>query len=321
MIDTNRGVKTWGSQPQMDRGITDTVQQIGADAKQKAFGDKDLGTVLNELTDPNFVDSSKKPRGVGNTELNKDAFFKLMMAQLKNQNPLSPMESHEMAANLAQFTALEQLFNVNENLTGLKKVQEPNANYQLMSFVGKTVTADSSQIQRAKGDTIHELKYQLPADAAEVKITVEDTSGQVIRTSLQKNLKKGENRFSWNGVQDDGQTARAGEYNVKFEAKGADGKNVAIQSRFSGRITGLNFGAQGPVLMMGNQSIRLSDIKKVEEVGTSPAAPAPQEALSQALASEVQPGPPADGKIVSQLDDAAIGNPKQTAMAIGSQKR
>ncbi|MBX9769559.1 MAG: hypothetical protein K2X47_19945, partial [Bdellovibrionales bacterium] len=279
MIDTNRGVKSWGGQPQMDRGITDTVQQIGADAKQKAFGDKDIGTVLNEITDPNFVDTSKKTRGVGNTELNKDAFFKLMMAQLKNQNPLQPMESHEMAANLAQFTALEQLFNVNENLDSLKKNQEPNANYQLMSFVGKTVTADSSQIQRGKGDTIHDLKFQLPANAEEVKITVEDASGQVVRTSTQKSLKAGENKFSWNGIQDDGQTARAGDYNVKFEAKDSAGKNIAIQSRFTGRITGLNFSSQGPVLMMGNQSIRLADIKKVEEIyaatGAQPTADTP----------------------------------------------
>src|SRR3954471_19041347 len=117
--------KNWGA-PQDQHLASDKSNKISAD--KNPFGDKDVGTVLNEIADPNYIDPAKVQRE-HKTDLDKDAFFKLMLTQMKNQDPMNPMQSHEMAAHLAQFTSLEQMFNMNSNLEAIKNTQNPMKDY------------------------------------------------------------------------------------------------------------------------------------------------------------------------------------------------
>lgn len=82
-----------------------------------------------------------------------------MLTQLKYQDPMNPLESHEMAAQLAQFSQLEQLQNVNDNIQGLTKAQTPMSNYQALNFIGKNIAADTEKVIRVKGDTSHDLRF------------------------------------------------------------------------------------------------------------------------------------------------------------------
>jgi flagellar basal-body rod modification protein FlgD len=268
MISTARGTKTWSAAPQ-DAGIKPLETRMNTD-EEKALGGKEIGTVLNEIADPNYVDPAKA-RKSGKKDLDKDAFFKLMLAQIKYQNPQQPMESHEMAAHLAQFTSLEQLYNVNENLALMRKQQDPAQNFAAVQFIGKSVVADGSQIFRAKGDTAHEVRFKLDDPAQKTTVTIVDSSGKDVRKMQLNNLKKGENVFSWNGVLDDGSTARAGEYNLKFEALDGADKKVNVQTKTSGKVTGVNYTASGPVLLMGKQTLRMSDIRRIEDDGLAAA--------------------------------------------------
>lgn len=264
MINTGMTTKNWSSAEQTHNFKNDNSQTMTPAERDAALQGRDLGTVLNEVTDPNYVDPSKSPRSA-KTELGKDAFFKLMLAQIKNQDPTNPMQSHEMAAHLAQFTSLEQLYNVNENLASLKKGQDPMANYQALNFIGKTVASDGSRVIRTKGDTKHEVHYSIPANAKDVNVTISDATGAEVRKMKFNNVKLGDVRFSWNGLTNDGSVATAGEYSVKIEAKDLNNKNIAVKTNFSGRVTGVNFANGTPVLMIGDQTIRLSDIKKIED--------------------------------------------------------
>ena len=87
MISTSRSTQTWSKSPQTTSSKSDGQQVLSPDDLKKALGDKDLGTVLNEIADPNYVDPSK-PKNNAKKDLDKDAFFKLMLAQMKNQDPL-----------------------------------------------------------------------------------------------------------------------------------------------------------------------------------------------------------------------------------------
>ncbi|MFN9067737.1 MAG: flagellar hook assembly protein FlgD, partial [Bdellovibrionales bacterium] len=73
----------------------------------KKLGADNVGELLNKIADPNWTDPSKKIRSAGSDKLDKDAFFKLMLAQIKSQDPTNPLKSHEMAAQLASFSGLE----------------------------------------------------------------------------------------------------------------------------------------------------------------------------------------------------------------------
>lgn len=264
MISKAASTKDWAPTEQKSSFRADTNQYVGAEVIKKQQGDKDIGDILNQAADPSWVDPAKMRKGVGSDELNKDAFFKLMLAQIKAQDPMNPMQSHEMAAHLAQFTSLEQLYNVNENLKTLGKGQDM-LGYQALNFIGKSISADTSKITRVKGDNAHEIRFDVKGDAQAVRIEIFDQAGQKVKSMELGPHKKGEQRVTWNGIGDDGSVSRAGEYNFKIEAKGSDEKKIHVATQFNGKVTGVNFTSQGPVLMMGDQSIRLSDIKKIED--------------------------------------------------------
>ena len=261
---------------------------LSAPNTQKALGgEQTVGDVLNKVADPNWVDPSKKVRKAGNAQLDKDAFLKLMLAQMKFQDPTKPMESHEMAAQLAQFTSLEQLNNIHTTLESMKTAQSPSVNYQALAFIGKKISTDSSKVTRNTGDTEHAMRFQLLGDADKIRVTVKDAGGNAVRKIDLTNLKKGENSVKWNGLSDDGISQRPGEYHITIEAQGASGAKVYARTQFEGRITGLNYTPEGPVLMVGNQTVRMSEVKKIEEVGND-AQPPPVTPLAPRMPSAIK---------------------------------
>jgi flagellar basal-body rod modification protein FlgD len=215
------------------------------------------------VSDPNWVDPRKKMRTAGNDKLDKDAFFKLMLAQLKNQDPTSPLESHEMAAQLANFSALEQMTNINTTLNEIKGGQKPMEQFQALNLIGKAVVGDSSRVVRGKGDTDHDFTFNLPADVTDMKVEVKNSNGETVRTYDLKNLKKGQHSVTWNGRDAKDLTQPIGEYYFQVEAKSSAGTKLAVKTDFSGTITGVNYTPEGPVLMIGNQTIRIKDVKKI----------------------------------------------------------
>jgi len=261
-MNTKLGVNSFGTtttKPENEGPMTLSAQD------KKKIGDEDVGAVLNKIADPNWTDPSKKTRSVGNPTLDKDAFFKLMIAQMKNQDPTNPLKSHEMAAQLASFSSLEQMQNMNKTLEEMKNGQKPTENFQALNMIGKAVAGDSSQVIRGVADKDHDFKFNLPLEASEVEVHVRNADGDVVRKYALKGLKKGDNKLTWNGADDKGNKLPPGEYKFFAEAKGADGKKVSIKTDFNGTITGVNYTADGPVLMVGTQTIRMRDVKKITD--------------------------------------------------------
>ena len=189
--------------------------------------------------------------------------MKLMLAQMKNQDPTNPMQSHEMAAQLAQFTSVEQLMNMNQTLDSLKESQKPMEGFQALNFLGKMVAGDSAKLVRAKGDTSHEFNFELPDNAQEVSIKIRNSRGEIVRKVDLKEMKKGNNTWVWNGQNDQAQAQSAGEYQFFIEANNSAGKKLSVKTDFEGLITGVNYTNEGPVLLVGSQSVKLKDVKKI----------------------------------------------------------
>ncbi len=257
-----------GKDLEQTKGAVD--QTAAAGDYQKAYGEQAIGDVLNKLADPNWQDPSKKIRAVGDNGLDKDAFFKLMLTQMKNQDPTNPMQSHEMAAQLAQFSSLEQLNNIGKGIEGLSTATASQGSFGALSFIGKVVSGDASKVSRAAGDTEHGFGFQLGNDAQKVKISVKDATGKTIRELEPGALKKGQNTVRWNGLTTEGLPARPGEYKFAIEATGNGGEKIYSKSAFEGRITGVDFSPSGPMVIVNGQSIKLSEVKRIEEPGTGP---------------------------------------------------
>lgn len=266
VMNVTRATKSFGEiQPDVKSKNTE-VNSLSAKDQAKLNGE-DIGSVLNKVADANWVDPSKKLRAAGNPNLDKDAFFKLMFAQMKHQDPMNPMKSHEMSAQLAQFSSLEQMQNVNSTLTEMKNGQKPAEQFQALSLIGKAVAGDSSQIVRAKEDKEHEFRFNLPMDATEVNIKVRDPEGNIVKTYNLRDLKAGDNKITWNGQDEAGNPQRPGEYAMIAEGFAGEGKKIAIKTDFDGVITGVNFSPEGPVLLIGKQTLRLRDVRKIVDPG------------------------------------------------------
>jgi flagellar basal-body rod modification protein FlgD len=264
MVNAKLGVNAFGATADKPTSTVGTPSNLSVQDKKKV-GEEDLGAVANKLADPNWTDPSKKIRATGNPSLDKDAFFKLMLAQMKNQDPTNPMKSHEMAAQLANFSSLEQMQNMNKTLEELKNAQKPSENFQALNLIGKAVAGDSSKVVRGLNDKEHDFKFALPMAAEEVSVKVRDADGTVVRTYNLKGLKQGENKLTWNGEDEKGQKVAVGEYQFIAEAKTSDGKKLGIKTDFDGLITGVSYTTEGPVLNVGNQAIRFRDVKKITD--------------------------------------------------------
>ncbi len=273
-------------------------------AMKKQYGDKSLQDVLNQVADPNYKNNKRKIKGHGNAEMGKDAFFKLMLTQLKQQDPTNPLKSHEMAAQLAQFSSVEQLTNMNQTLEKMSQKDSQQGKYDVLSLIGKKVSGDSGMIDRMKGDKTHNIEFNLSKAAETAKVVIKDSKGITVKTYELKDLKQGKNQLEWNGLHSDGKDARIGQYSAHIEAK-SRGEKVAASTQFTGAVDGVQFTGKGPVLMVGGKTLNLRDVKKIEEAAKSNPVSAnrrlrPDDKVSQGAMEEK--------KNVSNLNTAQMDN-------------
>lgn len=237
-------------------------KNLSASDLQK-MGQDNVGDVLNRIADPQWVDPSKKMRTTGSQNLDKDAFMKLMLTQMKHQDPTNPMQAHEMASQLAAFTSVEQLQNLNTTMDGLKKAQAPMQQFEALNFIGKSVAGDSALTTRVKGDTSHSFQFKLLKDAEDVNLKIKNSQGEIVRELSLKQKKSGANSIEWNGQNEKGIEQPPGDYTMSVEATDKMGQRVGVETQFDGLITGVNYTSEGPLLIVGQRTVKLSDVKKI----------------------------------------------------------
>jgi flagellar basal-body rod modification protein FlgD len=263
MLSIKSGTQAWSKSPQQVDFARDESRTMSATDQEKALGDQDVGAVLNKIADPNWVDPSKALRKVGDAALDKDSFMKLLLTQMKHQDPTNPLQSHEMAAQLAQFTSLEKLTNINDSIAALTKAQAPTQNFEALNLIGKAVAADSGKIDRLDESDSHPIAFQLSGDAPQAEIQISDAQGNVVRKLSTTNLKAGRNEIVWNGKTEEGRDAPKGAYTAAVNAKASNGSRLFADTKVEGIISGVNFTPQGAMVMIGRQSVPLKDIKQI----------------------------------------------------------
>lgn len=213
-----------------------------------------------------FVNDVQYDEGTGKSSLEKDDFLKLMMEQLKYQDPLNPMESNEYSAQLAQFSSLEQLQNMNTSLT-----ESLNANYALAASVNNTMSTNLIGKQvKIRGDEIQfqgqesqDLVYKLGADAKQVKIEIKDENGKVVKTFEPKETKAGEHKLTWDFTDSINKKVKHGTYTMKIETKGVSSDEITTELYQVGLINAMRFTDQGSKIVIGKREYALSDVYEI----------------------------------------------------------
>jgi len=200
----------------------------------------------------------------GNTQqvLGKDDFLNLLVAQLQNQDPLNPMDSTQFTSQLAQFSSLEQLSNINTGLTALQASQQENNQSLSVGYIGKYVLADGDRVMLgAAGDSA--LHFDLASDADAVQVNIYDAAGEYVRTLETTALGAGRQSLAWDGKDASGYRADSGLYTFEVLAVNAAGDLVKVQPLISTPVTGVRFQDVQPHLLTAGQEIPLENVREV----------------------------------------------------------
>ncbi len=219
---------------------------------------------------PIQVDSRGNPIQTGHLrELGKDDFLKLLVTKLQHQDPMNPMQDEAFVAQLAQFSSLEQLSNLNENLIqsldwDYLQMQTIN-NTMATSLIGREIKATGSNLFLDKDNT-PQMGYTTTEFAETVRITITDGGGSVVRTIELENVPAGSNTFIWDGKDNNGKRLTEGFYSISATGVNAEGKAINVSTHIEGRVTGVVYRQGSAYLMVDGMEIPLADVSSIMEI-------------------------------------------------------
>ena len=196
----------------------------------------------------------------------RDVFLKLLVTQMRYQNPLSPLEGTEFSAQLAQFSSLEQL----QNMSGLLEsaieadilLARSINNTMAATIVGKSVTALCDQIHWDGGKKT-DIDFELAGNTAQLEGEIVDADGRLMRTLTDNDLSKGRGSISWDGCDQKGNELPSGMYYVRIKATSPTGTNVSAQALAVGRVDGVRFVNGNPMLLVGEREIPFGSVLEI----------------------------------------------------------
>lgn len=195
-------------------------------------------------------------------ELGKDEFLQLLVTQLRYQDPLNPMQAEDFAAQLAQFSSLEQLMNANvrldAQLTHMYSLAQGMNSTAALGVLGGTVVAEIDEAVLPEGQPGSAL-VAVGGEGGYGTLRFYDVDGREVGSHALGFLGEGRHSFDLEA----GEGVPKGAYSYRVEVKDAAGEPVPAQSLATVRVDGVRYGAAGPILVAGPYEIPLSAIVEV----------------------------------------------------------
>ena len=201
--------------------------------------------------------------GQGTSELGRNEFMELMLAQLKNQNPLEPQDNGEFISQLAQFSSLEEMQNLSGTVEDVVGQFRSSQALQASAMVGRTVLAPSSiGVLGADGEISGNVS--VPATTSGLRITIENESGEQVRQIDMGEQQPGQTAFSWDGKDGNGNSLPPGRYKVVAEASYPGGLEQ-LGTMVSANVDSVSLGQGGSITLnlAGMGSIALQDVQQI----------------------------------------------------------
>ncbi len=213
-----------------------------------------------------LTSSTSTATTAGKSVMGKDDFLKLLIVQLRNQDPLEPMKGTEFATQLAQFSSVEQLTNINSNLsesiTTNQLMAQSIGNALAATMIGKTVKASGNAFTVSASGNMH-LGYSLSTAAASVKVSIRDANGLLVRTLTVDGATKGDGTVVWDGLDEAGNHVASGSCTFSVEAVDAAGTKITATSYLYAVVSGIRFTSDGTVFVVDGMEIPLSQIIEI----------------------------------------------------------
>lgn len=191
--------------------------------------------------------------------MGKTDFLKLLVAQLKSQDPLNPQDPTQFTAQLAQYSSLEQLMNVNENLATMSTSFDNGIRTNAAAYIGRTATVNGNQLTLG-GGTASSAQFELAGAAKSVNVDVYDSTGSLVSVVSMGSLGSGLHDFTWDGKTSSGTAAADGKYTFGVVASDADGNGITATTRFSGTVDSISFENGKTMLNIGGSTWSIDNV-------------------------------------------------------------
>ncbi len=223
----------------------------------------DIAKIANEanVAESMASDQVANPKAT----LSKYDFLKLLVAQLKYQDPLHPLSNDQFIQENTMFSQLEQLMNMSKSLSSFADKLSSNPKEYAASYLGKYISTGENTIHVSKSK-IDSVNFTLSKEA-DVTVHISNSKGEDIADIDLGKLSKGEHSYTWSGKDNKGNSVAAGTYSVRITAKYDDGSQITL-SKSAGKVVAVRFeGDQTILITDSGKSIPLSQVQMVSSGG------------------------------------------------------
>lgn len=226
-----------------------------------------LSSIVNSYEAYDAETTSTKSNTGSTTSLGTEDFLTLLVAQLENQSPLDPADTEQFTDQLAQFSQVEQLINVNDKLDVMTaNGNDSGGNTDVNSFVGLTVTASVDAMTIDDGSVTSGF-YEVD-EHAEVLVYVYDSNGTKVKTLSQGEVDAGSYQISWDGTNDAGNSLDDGEYSYVVMANSGNGYKE-VKSHLSGTVDAVSYQNGKAYLVVSGVLVDPDDVTTVTSAAAS----------------------------------------------------
>jgi len=221
---------------------------------------------------PKATDAQGNQKQTGSMQsLGKDDFLQLLVTKLEHQDPLNPMEDEDFIAQLAQFSSLEQMYNIAEGINSSNQwdfLQMQSINNVMASgLIGRDVKAEYSGVY-VDASNNPQITYTLPSAAEQVQFVITDEMGTPVATLVQDSVAQGVNTFTWDGTDDQGNRVDEGFYLIEATALTEAGTTIAPSLSLVGTVEAVVYRDGSAYLRVDGTEVPLGDITAIGEAGT-----------------------------------------------------
>lgn len=207
--------------------------------------------------------------GKEHNKMGKDEFLKLLTHQLQNQDPFNPMDQGKMAGELAQFSQLEQLSNLNSKFDKMGGDATVKGKFYGASFLGKEVVTNGSSLSYEGEGNDADILFTLPTQASKAMVRIFDKSNNIVGEVWKENLGRGNQTITWDGIGLDGSIQSAGEYRVDVKAWDQYADPIEVATKVKGEVNSVFFENGETILLVDGKKVFLRDVDSFHNQGES----------------------------------------------------
>ena len=191
---------------------------------------------------------------------NFDTFLLLLTTQLKNQNPLDPLDTNQFTQQLVEFAGVEQQLKTNDQLSSLITMEQTTSATQALGFVGKTAVVNGSTTALSSSQATWELN--VPSTST-VTLSIANSAGQTVFTGNYSASAGNDQPFTWNGQGNDGTQWPDGQYKLTATAADANGNSVGVTTQIQGVVSSVDLTQSPPLLTIAGQTYTVNQIQRI----------------------------------------------------------